>query len=148
MEIKGIIKQVAREGKAVQLESGEWYSHFSASTGFLAGESVKITYTDNIKGDVTYHNWKLIEPWDRPVEVERPYGKENYQVEHEPLGTPKSGNGYKKCHLSPEECRCRALECAIKISGPAIDEDILLEKANKFLEFIENRPSAEELGQI
>ena len=72
MEIKGIIKQVAREGKAVLLSDDRWYSHFSASTGFQVGDAVKITYTDKVKGDVTYHNWTLIEPSDAEVEVVKP----------------------------------------------------------------------------
>ncbi|KKK81977.1 hypothetical protein LCGC14_2808030, partial [marine sediment metagenome] len=81
MEIKGIIKQVAREGKAVLLDNEQWYSHFSATTQFQVGDSVKITYNDKVKGDQTYHNWTLIEPSDAEVEVVKPYGKENYQVE-------------------------------------------------------------------
>lgn len=72
MEIKGIIKQVAREGKAVMLDNDTWYSHFSATTQFVVGDSVKVTYTDKVKGDVTYHNWTLIEPGDEVFEVVKP----------------------------------------------------------------------------
>jgi len=40
-------------------------------------------------------------------------------------------------HLSPEECRCRALECAIKWTKEA-EMPYLMETANKFLQFIQD----------
>ena len=143
MEIKGIIRQVAREGKAVMLDNEQWYSHFSATTGFQKGDSVKITYTDKVKDGTTYHNWKLIEPLDQPVEVVKPYGKENYQVEKDNNTSGRIFNGEKpkkqEYHLSPEECRCRALECALKYGQINPQAGDFWESANKFLEFIENR---------
>ncbi len=158
MEIKGIIRQVAREGKAVMLDNEQWYSHFNATTQFQVGESVKITYTDKVKDGTTYHNWKLIEPLDQPAEVVKPYGKENYQVEKENNTSGRIFNGenrgYKEVersmgildekpkkeeyHLTPEMCRAKALECAIKVGAGAPPEKFW-ETANKFLEFIENR---------
>ncbi len=174
MEIKGIIRQVAREGKAVMLDNDMWFSHFNAVTLFKVGDAVKITYTDSPpKADGTiYHNWKIIESDDgftigaaAPGEVERPYGKENYQVEHEPGSSGRIFNGEKpkqeypphltkkqEYHLSPEECRCRALECALRywkvMEKGQPTEEFVLTTANKFLEFIENRTSAAELGLI
>jgi len=40
-------------------------------------------------------------------------------------------------HLSPEECRCRALECAIALKEDT--NESICDRANKFLEFIENK---------
>ncbi len=142
MEIKGIIRQVAREGKAVMLDNEQWYSHFNATTQFQVGDSVKITYTDRVKDGTTYHNWKLIEPTDAPVEVERPYGKENYQVEKENNTSGRIFNGEpakkQEYHLTPEQCRSNALECAIKFTPDEAPRDNLMNNAKFFLEFIEN----------
>jgi len=135
MEIKGIIKQVAREGKAVMLDNDQWYSHFSATTGFNVGDAVKITYTDKVKGNMTYHNWTLIEPTDRVVEVVKP-GDSRDIIEQ----TKQILRDYKpkqEFHLSPEECRCRALECAIALKEDT--NESICDRANKFLEFIENK---------
>ena len=112
MEIKGIIKQVAREGKAVLLSDDRWYSHFSASTGFQVGDSVKITYNDKVKGDQTYHNWTLIEPSDAEVEVVKPYGKENYQVEKEAVKVKTNGSMYAS-YAKDIFCACISQECPV-----------------------------------
>ena len=113
MEIKGIIKQVAREGKAVLLSDDRWYSHFSASTGFQVGDSVKITYNDKVKGDQTYHNWTLIEPSDEPAEVERPYGKENYQVERQATKNNDVQVGVYTSYAKDIFCACISQECPV-----------------------------------
>ena len=54
---------------------------------------------------------------------------------------PTTQNGAKEYHLSPEEVKCRALECAIEMqasySGDNVFE-VVMQRADKFVEWIRN----------
>jgi len=47
------------------------------------------------------------------------------------------GNGAKEYHLSPEEVKCRALECSLQVQKQVSTERILA-LADKFVEWIRN----------
>ena len=51
---------------------------------------------------------------------------------------PKPKPNGKEYHLSPEEVRCRALECALEISDVDDYPHTILERADKFVKWIYN----------
>ena len=135
MEIKGLLegKQDGGEGigkngkpwhRYVFVVDGKKYSCFDKKKydALTPGQSVKIL---GEQGEQYFDLKDIIV--DDAVEVVKPGAMTTPEY-------PKEITAVKEFHLSPEECRCRALECAIKC-----DAEKILDKAKEFLEFIENK---------
>ena len=92
---------------------------------------VEFTGDTNAKG---FWELKTMKKIYEPVPGER-----KAQASYQEWADKQPKNGAKEYHLSPEEVKCRALECALqhRMIYKASEENIL-ELADKFVEWIRN----------
>ena len=56
----GVVKAVRKDKKGVQLDSGDWFSHFLQQVNCNKGDKVKIEYTENESNGRVFKNWNKI----------------------------------------------------------------------------------------
>lgn len=124
MEKIGLVTNTGREGRAIQLDNKEWYSHYSEEAPCDKGDAVKVTYDDVTKGDKTYHNWIKVEI------TAKGEGKKNETKEMSKMNKRNNDTSAKVCALNNATTLC--------VARNEFENNQVLETATELLEFINN----------